>query len=342
MIVLSNCLAEKTDEGCIKLAVGLAKRIKRQRPETLVVSCGKGEALGDVYVKTNALLMSRQLAQLLRERREDLLLIPAVARALPLALRAFCLSRLKTGRLRVLVAMRFSCGPLARLLLRLSGAELITLSKESCDYYRGIVGERAGQLKAGVHCGRFVPVTAEEKLRLREKYGLPTDKPIVLHVGHLKGQRNLEALEAVDSSFHCVLVLSGYSPEAREEELLRSLTRQENLTVIDRYLPHIEELYQLSDVYLFPVKTQHGCIDLPLSALEAASCGIPVVCTAYGELRELVGKGGFYELSSFAPEELNPLLERACTEKADTRGYALEYDWTAAVERLLAGQRDRR
>lgn len=342
MIVLSNCLAEKTDEGCIKLAASLARRIKQRCPETLVVSCGNGETLGDVYVQANALLVSKELAALLQKRREEVLLVPAVAKALPLALRVFCLSRITGGKLRVLVAMRFSCDPLSRLLLRLSGAELITLSKQSCDYYRGIVGAKATQLKAGVDCQRFAPVSPEEKQRLRAKYGLPDGKPIVLHVGHLKGRRNLEALEAVDDRFHCVLVLSGYSPESREEELLHSLRQRENLTVIDRYLPDIQELYQLADVYLFPVKTMHGCIDLPLSALEAAGCGIPVVCTAYGELAELVGKGGFYRLDSFAPEELNPLLERAYIEKAETRRYALEYDWTAAVEALLSGDMDRR
>ena len=37
-----------------------------------------------------------------------------------------------------------------------------------------------------------------------------------------------------------------------------------------------------------------------------------------------------------------PLLERAYIEKAETRRYALEYDWTAAVEALLSGDMDRR
>lgn len=342
MIVLSNCLAEKTDEGCIKLAVSLVKRIKRQRPDTVVVTCGEAEAVGDLHFPVNRLMLGRGLVRFLLSRRESLLYIPSVARARAMAARIFCLSLFARRGMKVVLVMQYDTDALSRLLLRLSRAELITLSRESFEYYRGIVGEKASQLKAGVDCERFVPVTAEEKLRLRENYGLPADKPIVLHVGHLKGRRNLGALRAVDGRYHCVLVLSGYSPEAREEQLLHELRTQANLSIIDSYQPHIEELYQLSDVYLFPVQTRHGCIDLPLSALEAASCGIPVLCTAYGELRELVGKGGFYEIESFEPESLNALIDRAIKEKKDTRKFALEYNWTAAVEKLLPDETDRR
>lgn len=341
MIILSNCLAEKPDEGCLKLSVSLANRIKQRCPETLLISCGDTEPVGDLHFPVNRLLLSRGLAGLLLRRKEPLLFIPGVARANAMSARIFCLSLFARRGMRVVFAMQYPTGTLARLLLRLSGAELITLSKQSCDYYRGIVGSRASQLKAGVDTRRFVPVPAAEKTALRKKYGLPEDKPIVLHVGHLRSRRNLEAMTAVDERFHCVLVLSGYAAGDREDAILQRLRQRPNITVIDRYLPGIEELYQLSDVYLFPVRAEHGCIDLPLSALEAASCGVPVLCTAYGELKELVGRDGFYEIESFEPERLNAQIERACAEKKEPRQCALEYDWTLAVETLLAVDVDR-
>ena len=147
--------------------------------------------------------------------------------------------------------------------------------------------------------------------------------------------RNVQALTLLNSSVHAVLVTSTYASGTQDEALRKKLLDQPNLTLIDTYLPHVEELYRLADVYLFPVVAAHNCIDVPLSALEAAACNLPVVATPYGELKELLGKDGFYEIESFEPEKLNATIRLALEERKQPRDHVLAYDWDLAVEYIL-------
>ena len=107
------------------------------------------------------------------------------------------------------------------------------------------------------------------------------------------------------------------------------------MTLIEDYVPQIQELYQLADVYLFPVTEAGNCIDVPLSALEAAACGIPVAAAPYGELKELLYKPGFYPIETFEPAALEALLEKAVREGISPRSGVLDYDWEKTVANLL-------
>ena len=75
------------------------------------------------------------------------------------------------------------------------------------------------------------------------------------------------------------------------------------IVIIDRYIEHIEEIYQLSDLYIFPVEFKGGSIGLPLSLLEARACGIPVLTTEFGSAKKFLGNdnNGIYyaEASDF-------------------------------------------
>ena len=70
-------------------------------------------------------------------------------------------------------------------------------------------------------------------------------------------------------------------------------------------------------------------------ALEAAACGIPVAATPYGELKELLGCEGFYELESFDARALNEQLRAILNERKTPRQSVLKYDWNLAVAALL-------
>lgn len=335
MIILTNCLTETADEGCLKVASSLIKRIKKKAPETMVVSYGESSCPGDLYLQVNKLMLNRRLLSLLRKKKEPLLYIPAVAKAHTMAARVFILSLFARQGMQVMQVMQYPMGMFTRLLLKASKARIITFSKSTWQCYRSLIGDQVDYLKAGVDTERFCPVSAAQKRALRERYGLPLDKTIVLHVGHLNTKRNVEQLLAVNKNAHAVLVASTYAADKKDGRLKQRLLQEANITLIDRFLPNIEEIYQLADVYLFPVVAPHKCIDVPLSALEAAACGIPVVTTPYGEMKELIGKPGFYPIESFEPAELNALLETAVAEGVSPRQSVLEYDWNIAVQQAL-------
>lgn len=242
--------------------------------------------------------------------------------------------------MRALFCLRHPMGALAKLFLKLSGAEIITLSGESYDYYRSETGNPVLYLKTGVDTKRFVPAESNKKEALRENTVLFPGKKVVLHVGHLKKNRNIEALLKIMEEYHVFLVLSSVTRESADRELGEALMSKKNITVIDTYLPHIEELYQMADVYLFPVTEKEGCIDVPLSVLEAASCNVPIVAAKYGELAQFTEEPGFCFLSSFEAGALNQAIGRmAKYEDCRNREAVLSYDWTEGVC-LLTGDNE--
>lgn len=335
MIILTNCLSEIVDEGCLKVANSLIKRIKTEVKETTIITYDRKTELSDMHLPINKFMFNMDLAAFVLKKKEPVLYVPFTSKMMPMAIRSLVLSLFCRKGLTVIRSIQSPMGRCSEIMMKISGVKLITLSHSAWEYYSGILGGRVSYLKAGVDTTRFIPVNQSEKERLRKKYGLPKNKVIVLHVGHLNTGRNVGQLMKLDDRFHAVLVISTLTAHAKDENLRKQLLQKENITLIEHYLPDIQEMYQLSDVYLFPVLDYGRCIDSPLSAMEAAACNLPVVTTPFGELKELIGCDGFYEIESFAPDQLNAQLFRAFQEGKQPRESVLEYDWNVSVKQLL-------
>lgn len=335
MIILTNGLSSTADEGALKIAVSLTRRLRAGRPDTTVITYERRGPESDVHLKLNKLFWNPGLWRMIRKKGEKVLYIPFPTRMLPAAMRIFTLSRFARRGLDTLLVMNGRMDPLAAWLIRASGSRILTVSRQNYEAYRAILGSRAVYLKTGVDTRRFRPARPGEKAALRRKYGLPEDKPIVLHVGHMARGRNIGVLTGLGEKWHIVLAVSTLTAAQRDEALRARLLEMPNLTLMEAYNEHIEELYRLADVYLFPVAEAGHCIDVPLSALEAAASGIPVAATAYGELGQLLGKPGFYPIESFAPDALEGLLTKALREGASPRESILDYDWENTVMDLL-------
>lgn len=138
-------------------------------------------------------------------------------------------------------------------------------------------------LRVGINDKKFVPVTAEEAANIKREYGFSVDKPLVLHVGHCSPGRGLErfvALTADDSEK--LVVISGMF----EDEQTKGMLDQAGVKILSGYLPNVEKVYQMADVYLFPTKSAEYVISIPLSVLEALACGTPVVaCSGLAGLK---------------------------------------------------------
>lgn len=337
MTILTNCLTDTADEGSVKVAASLAKRLKQLYPDTKLISYGKNHPLCDHHLSIqNKLMLSGRLMRLLRHRRDTVLYLPLPARFLTTAARTFVVSVFARRRVLLLLPMRSpKIGRMARLLMRLSGARLIVLSNGLRQEYEKLFPGRVAYVRAGVDTQIFMP-EPESRLRLRAKYSVPEDKPVVLHVGHLKEGRNVGTLLSLDERFYVVLVASTCTAHERDEALRQSLADRGNITIIDDFIPDIQEVYRMADVYYFPVEHEKHCISAPLSVLEAAACGLPVVCTRFSELKQLEGEEGFYFIDSFDPVPLNALIDRAIRDGVSGRASALRYDWPLAAQTIAA------
>lgn len=138
----------------------------------------------------------------------------------------------------------------------------------------------------------FKPISKDTtKENLRNKYNLPQNAYIITHMGHLNEGRNLETLIPLQKSgFQIVIIASSSTPtDAIGQKELKNNLLSTGIIIFDKYLENIEEIYQLSDIYIFPVVLENSSIGMPLSILEARACSIPVITTNYGSIKSYIG-----------------------------------------------------
>lgn len=337
MLILSNSLTQKADEGSLKLATSLVKRIQRKNPDdTYVVTFEREFDSSDEHLVLNKFHINARLISLLRKQKQPVIYIPFPAPTTSMAIRIRLLSLFARCGLRVMMIRQYPMSRLATALLRQSKAELIVYSKKACDFYCEIVNNRVVYLKTGVDTGRFQPVTSDKVRELKIKYGFDPERPIILHVGHMKEGRNVSELMKIDEKYQVLLVVSTISKERQNPQLKEQLLKCPHIRIMEGYLPCIEEIYQMSDIYFFPVQTIGHCIDVPLSCLEAAACNKPIITTEYGEMSEFAPQKGFYFLEELSSHSINNTIAKALTDgECDTRKQVLDYDYDMAAERLI-------
>ncbi len=132
-----------------------------------------------------------------------------------------------------------------------------------------------------------LPIT-QSKESLKIKYNIPLDKYIISHIGHLNEGRNLGSLIPLQNAgYQIVIVGSSSTPkDSLGSDQLKQKLLNSGIIIIDRYLEKISEIYQLSDLYIFPVIAKCSSIGLPLSILEARACGIPIITTKFGSTKK--------------------------------------------------------
>jgi glycosyltransferase involved in cell wall biosynthesis len=187
-------------------------------------------------------------------------------------------------------------------------------------------------LPNGVDSRVFVSATGHVKEQLRETYGIPLDRFVVLHVGPVSKTRNVQALAELQRPDSQVLVV-GRPSERGDSDLVAFLRERRCLVWLD-YFPNLSEVYALSDCYVFPTRSRRHCIEMPLSVLEAMSCNLPVVATPFGALPRALEEGAGLLYTS-DEESLAKAVE---TVKAGietrTRDKVLRYDWASVVHHL--------
>ena len=336
MLIISNCFSDAADEGCVKVAASLAKQIKKRYANVTVISFERSASFADQHLELNKFFLNWKLKKIVSKEKGPILYIPFPAKSFSIAVRTLVLSVFFRKRVDLLLSMAGNCSLLAAWIFKCCGTRIYALSEESGAHYALRLGAKAVTLlKTGVDTERFVPVTQAQASALKKKYGLDPKRKVVVHVGHLKHGRNIAQLCKLDPEYQILLVVSTLTKEQRDQELRTQLEQYPNIRILDQYIPEIQEIYQLADAYFFPVESHSHCIDVPLSALEAAACGTPVVTTPFGELKGMQGEDGFYFIESFEPEALNRLVAEALKDTtARSRQAVLPYDWKNAAELL--------
>lgn len=147
----------------------------------------------------------------------------------------------------------------------------------------------------GIAPNIYKPAVETERLFLRKQFGFE-DEFIFLNIGSMSHNKRIDLViksfsKVLEKYPNSKLILKGLdsiytSRESLINSLKNFLTDKEAALVIDRLtyigipLPFNEmaKLYQIADVYVSP----YGAEGFNLPVLEAAACGLPVICTNGG------------------------------------------------------------
>lgn len=208
----------------------------------------------------------------------------------------------------------------------------------------------------GVDTSRFYPIDKDEA---KEFIGVPCEHPMLVFVGRIEPLKGIDTLiEAVailhredvfQSSPFCLVVIGGdpgVTREAMSTEMERLHRLCESLGLEDMVLflgkrdqDTLQYYYSAAEVVVVPSHYE----SFGLVALEAMSCGTPVVASETGGLAYLVrdGETGFH-VPAADPEALAEKLQmllrddelrRRLGEQASE--YAKAYDWPVVADQIL-------
>ena len=328
MIVLTDTLSNKVDEGYAKIAYSLAKRLKSET-DTLVDFSTDKNTIADISMKCSKLFFSKKLKKICNN--QNILYIPKASNSRGTILRLISLkSYIHAKKITVLFSQFQKMSKFEGRLLKSLNVNIFVLSEKSkLRFLKYDIN--ATVLKLGVDTHKFLPVSSEEKLNLRKKYGFSQDDKILLHVGHLKYGRNIIPFSQLDG-YKKILVASPST--VADEGIFERIETNSDLYILNHYIESIEEIYQIADCYVFLVEDEQNCIDIPLSVLEACSCNLPIVSTSYGDMLKFENDG-FKILRNIDLSSIRIALKEALScKKIENRNLIIEFDWNNRIDML--------
>ena len=276
--VTSN-LKNPDSEGAQKTFYNIASEFMINKKNKIISLFG--ESLFDEHyiVNSNPFFINSKIRKILSHDRVDTIFyMPSQSLTLSTILRIVML-KIFSPRSHFLIFLiqynypSFASTNIARFIFKSSNFTLITSSYRFQNKFR--LSDN-NFLNLGVNSEKFRPVTDNTKKKLRKKYDLDTERILYLHVGHYTKLRGLEDLIFIKkhiSNSEVIIILSDFKKvnKSHIDHLEKS-----GIKVIHKYLENINEFYQMSDFYIFPVRSELSSIGFPLSVVESLACGVPV------------------------------------------------------------------
>ena len=186
-------------------------------------------------------------------------------------------------------------------------------------------------LPNGVDIERFHPTESVLPKTLEGR--LAPDRPILMHVGHLKANRGLDILAQL-SGYRGWQVLIVGSPIASPVSDVVKMLEAAGCLVLREFIEDLPGLYSAISAYAFPVLDRMGAIDMPLSVLEAMACNCPVISTPFKALPRFLPQGdGLYYFNNVG--EAKASLDRIMNcESIATRKKVVPFSWKSILHQL--------
>lgn len=337
ILLISEVISFPFDEGLKNIIYQLIKNFSVIGNILIVTKKGNNtDGLDVTKIKLNKLFLNNELRSLLESYSPNVILyIPEASCTFNSFIRAKILKLINRKSKVVMLAIQHrEYSFLFRTLLHFVRPDLLILLGKADKLFFEKKQIKVKVLPPAVDNERFHKVGIETKTFLRKKYGIPTNKTIVSHVGHIKISRNIKCLIDVQKMDNIQVIIVG-STSTHADSDLKNLLENQGIIVINSYLPDIQEIYQISDIYVFPVLEKYAAIEMPLSILEAMACNLPVITTRFGALVEYFKEeAGFRYFNT--TEELIELINNIEKFEVNNDNKIKDFTWNKFVNETIS------
>jgi glycosyltransferase involved in cell wall biosynthesis len=165
----------------------------------------------------------------------------------------------------------------------------------------GLEEKKLREVANPVDIERFYPAREEEKLKIREKFGIDAEDIVILYVGTIAKRKGIdllvEAFEKIVNSYpQSLLVLAGpisLRIKGREEFVNEMKNRFKELGISEKVMftgliDNVNEYMKASDIFVFPSRAEgFGTV-----VVEAMATGLPVIAVNIPGVTESIIEDG--------------------------------------------------
>ncbi len=347
ILIISEDLVEPWDEGIKKFAFSIASALSPDHPVRLVNVDRSGGAASRNGARAHAVdslavcdvpgtrtFMTPALRrEVMSFQPEGIVYVPSPSSTLASFVRSYALRRhWPRAKVAMVALIPRRHGAKARMLLQGTAPDIVFVPSYASLLHARDLSLRAELLPVGVDTVAFRPARSGERADLRRTHGIREDALVFLHVGHLSEKRNLRPLAKLCGLPNAQVVVIG-STSTPEDATLRRDLESSGVRVIREFV-RVDEFYRLADAYAFPTFDSEGCVEIPLSILEALSSGLPVLTRSFGGLRDVLPAGD--DIRYFDTDDEMVDAARALRSGAKPRVRTVDaYSWRAVAERIV-------
>ena len=202
---------------------------------------------------------------------------------------------------------------------------------------RGILFKNTRVIPTGIDTNKFQPNTSSKKY-VSEEFGIPLNNKIIFYSGHMEERKGVKtiieaAIKLIDEEklTHWYFLICGNRPN-EEKPFLKILenTKAKEHVIFAGYRTDINNLIPGCDIGVIP---STGWDSFPMSCLEIASCGLPLVVSELQGLTETIEEN--VTGLSFTPGDSTQLAS-AIIKLDQNEQMRLQFS-QAARERIIKG-----
>jgi glycosyltransferase involved in cell wall biosynthesis len=204
--------------------------------------------------------------------------------------------------------------------------KFITGPETMGDYFHNFCGvpkEKILILYNDIDPNRFFPINLTEKLKLRKDLNLNTHEKVILFAHRFSPVRKtieylpgiIRVLQEVEIDFKVYFLGSGPDEQAVKDICQTTLISNKFIFLGNVPNNHIQNYYQAADIFINPTFSE----GFPRVLLEAMACGLPLITTDAGGIKDILGddqkkymseKEDYDQFSKKLEELLNSELEQ--------------------------------